>query len=277
MIERLFFLQTIIVLLLLAIKGSYQIALKKTKREFGEGWYHASDLPNHNEYLIPTAIPGADFSLEVNLPPVRASPPSLSINDHPEIAIISNSIEKPVMEQQEVPPPSSDGSAIIPEVPPPAIPVNAVAANVPNTRGAVFLGSGSLGVLSLGNGAYALGSGSLGYSENRIRPNPNAQAPRPPPIVASPNLIPAAVQSPNPYPSYIQNPAPGQPPLSVDQNGYEFLAPERVGFGMINPLTPPRLKVTQQFAAPTANRRSYPQYLSANFDYQFDQSFRHLG
>lgn len=274
-----FCLQTHIVLLLLTVKGSYQIALKKTKREFEQGWYHASDLPSHSKYLIPTAIPGADFSLDVNLPPVRVSSPSLSINQHPEIAVISNSIDKPVMEQQEAPPPPSDGSAIIPEVPPPAIPVNAVAANVPNTRGAVFLGSGSLGVLSLGNGAYALGSGSLGYSENRIRPNPNVQAPRPPPILASPNLVPAAVPSPNPYPSYVPGfaPAPGQLPLPVDQNGYEFLAPERVGFGMINPLTPPRLKVTQQFAAPTANRRSYPQYLSANFDYQFDQSLRHLG
>lgn len=37
-------------------------------------------------------------------------------------------------------------------MPPPAVPVNAVASNVPSNQGATFLGSGSLGVVDLGNG-----------------------------------------------------------------------------------------------------------------------------
>lgn len=87
--------------------------------------------------------------------------PSYSFADH-------NSIEKPVEEPQEYVPPQSVGSATIPLIPPPAIPVNAVASNVPTANGAVYLGSGSIGVVQLSNGAYALGSGSLGYSGELI-------------------------------------------------------------------------------------------------------------
>lgn len=66
----------------------------------------------------------------------------------------SNAIDKPVDEPQEIVPPQSTGNAIIPYYPPPATPVNAAAANVPARMGAVFLGSGSLGVIDLGGGKF---------------------------------------------------------------------------------------------------------------------------
>ncbi|CAH0560917.1 unnamed protein product [Brassicogethes aeneus] len=178
--------------------------------------------------------------------------------------VVSNSIDKPVQEAQEVIPPTSLGRAIIPENPPPATPVNAVAANIPMSQGALFLGSGSLGVVDLGNGVYALGSGSLGYSNRRSNPRPSIKSPLYPPIPASPNQIRAAVPSSippplNPLPSYMPvsmsidyndpllNYLPQPPP---DENGYEYLAPNRVGFG--SPLNyVPRIKPTMNFATPT--------------------------
>lgn len=87
----------------------------------------------------------ADFGLKVTLPLAKAQ--SIAIP-----AASSNSIEKPVEEPQEYVPPQSIGTAILPQMPPPATPVNAAAANVPSQRGAVFLGSGALGVVALGHG-----------------------------------------------------------------------------------------------------------------------------
>ncbi|CAG9861695.1 unnamed protein product [Phyllotreta striolata] len=163
-----------------------------------------------------------------------------------------NSIEKPVQESQEYVPPQSVGSAVIPELPPPAVPVNAAAANVPGDGNSIFLGSGALGVLNLGGGAYVLGSGALGYSEIRRNPRPNIRASTLPPIQASPNLLPAAVNSPE-RPrqravfSYSFPTGHGSP---VNQNEYEFLAPSQAGFG--DPLPPGRLKITNTYAVPTA-------------------------
>ncbi|XP_044748580.1 uncharacterized protein LOC123309493 isoform X2 [Coccinella septempunctata] len=177
--------------------------------------------------------------------------PTYSFPDH-------NSIEKPVEEPQEYVPPQSMGSATIPLIPPPAIPVNAAASNVPSSNGAVYLGSGSIGVVQLSNGAYALGSGSLGYSDGRSQPRPSSKFPVYPPLPASPNLIPAAV------PSQPQ-PAPPSPPHSRtqrfeytfpvmhnhlrDPNTYEVLRPETVSFGTAprRPPRPPRM----HFATPT--------------------------
>ncbi|KYB28023.1 uncharacterized protein LOC103312712 isoform X1 [Tribolium castaneum] len=199
-----------------------------------------------------------DFNLNVDLPaPRRLPPPSVAhvSRQAPPIHILSsNSLEKPVMESQEYIPPQSFGTAVLPQMPPPATPVNAAASNIPANRGAVFLGSGSLGVVSLGNGAYALGSGSIGYSGNRAQPRPTGTVPVYPPLPASPNLIPAAVPSPSPQQPLGLNydyPLLNVPQVpQVDQNGYEYLPPNRVGFGAPNPPRP--LRTRQQFATPTA-------------------------
>ncbi|RZC41364.1 hypothetical protein BDFB_003682 [Asbolus verrucosus] len=190
------------------------------------------------------------------------------------------------MESQEIIPPQSVGTAIIPRVPPLATPVNAVASNVPASGGAVYLGSGSIGVVDLGNGAYALGSGSIGYSGNRSRPRPNAMVPVYPPIPASPNLIPAAVPSPAPMPPgtvfQIPNNLDFNHPFfnvpqvpQVDQNGYEYLPPNRVGFGTPTP-RPPTVKTRMQFATPTALQLQpqIPQGLPP-VNYDFDISLGH--
>lgn len=261
----------------LALLGfpSEQSRLPKTKRGYLLGDYSThSDLS-----LSPTGWKGSnipiryhgvynpspihlvntdDFNLNVELPgPRRVPAPSVAFipkQSRPLHVLSTNSLEKPVMESQEYIPPQSFGTAVLPQMPPPATPVNAAASNIPSTRGAVFLGSGALGVVSLGNGAYALGSGSIGYSGNRAQPRPTGTVPVYPPLPASPNLIPAAVPSPQPpqpitldfnYP--LLN-VPQVPQL--DQNGYEYLPPNRVGFGTPNPPRP--IRVRQQFATPTA-------------------------
>ncbi|XP_018561403.1 uncharacterized protein LOC108903646 [Anoplophora glabripennis] len=192
----------------------------------------------------------SDIDLNVDLTGARHRGPQLH-----EIAslnyIVSNSIDKPVQEAQDNVPPQSLATAIIPPVPPPAIPINAVAANVPAERGAVFLGSGSLGVIDLGGGAYALGSGSIGYSRVRANPRSSFKAPLLPPVQAAPNLLPAAVPSPEPpQPPVFDFNHPllgGRPP--VDENGYEYLPPSSVSFG--DPLPPRPLKTTMAFATPS--------------------------
>lgn len=180
--------------------------------------------------------------------PLNFNYPSYSFPEH-------NSIEKPVDEPQEYVPPQSVGSAGIPLIPPPATPVNAVAANVPSANGAVYLGSGSIGVVQLSNGAYALGSGSLGYSDGRSQTRSSSNEPSYPPLPASPNLIPAAVPS-----QPIQTPPastmqrfeytfPVMGTYGQDPNTYEILRPETVAFGTAprRPPRPPRM----HFATPT--------------------------
>ncbi|KAG5882858.1 hypothetical protein JTB14_034578 [Gonioctena quinquepunctata] len=195
----------------------------------------------------------------------------------------SNAVDKPVQESQEFIPPQSTGTAIIPMNPPPATPVNAAAFNVPANGGAVFLGSGSLGVIDLGGGAYALGSGALGYSERRSNPRSSFRAPLLPPVQAAPNLIPAAVNSPplppqgRPIVQY-SFPVSGQQ-KPTDENGYEFLPPNQVGFG--DPLPPRPLKTRNAFATPTALQLPpQPPQLPQSFQaiqplesYQSSQSF----
>ncbi|KAL3265454.1 hypothetical protein HHI36_009658 [Cryptolaemus montrouzieri] len=183
---------------------------------------------------------------------------SLNFN-FPEISAAShNSVEKPVDEPQEYVPPQSVGAASVPLMPPPAVPVNAVAANVPSANGAVYLGSGSIGVVRLGNGVFALGSGALGYSDGRSQTRPSSNVPVYPRLPASPNLIPAAV------PSQPQIQPPAQPfPMTQgfeytfpvgnrfqDPNSYEILRPERAGFGM--PVVRPPRPLRMHFATPTA-------------------------
>lgn len=187
------------------------------------------------------------------IPQAAVASPYRSVSRQP-LRIVGNSIDKPIIEAQEYIPPQSTGTAILPQMPPPAVPVNAVASNIPASGGAVFLGSGSIGVVDLGNGAYALGSGALGYSENRARPRPTTTVPVYPPIKASPDLIPAAVPTPQP-PQFgfidYTHPYLGVPQLpQIDQNGYEYLPPNRVGFGEPNPPRP--IRTRQQFATPTA-------------------------
>ncbi|KAJ8978490.1 hypothetical protein NQ317_009118 [Molorchus minor] len=149
--------------------------------------------------------------------------------------ITSNAIDKPVQEAQEYVPPQSIGTAIIPQVPPPATPVNLVASNGPANGGAVFLGSGALGVIDLGGGNNQNTSSS--------------------PVRAAPNLIPAAVPSPQPQQTPVINfnnaYLGGQPPIR-DRNGYEYLRPDKIGFG--NPLPPRPLKTTMAFATPSAQQ-----------------------
>lgn len=89
----------------------------------------------------------ANYDFKISLPLQQAHALPIPI-------AASNSVEKPVEEPQEYVPPQSIGQAILPEVPPPATPVNAAASNVQAPRGAVFLGSGSLGVVDLGNGTW---------------------------------------------------------------------------------------------------------------------------
>ncbi|XP_050507507.1 uncharacterized protein LOC126885118 isoform X2 [Diabrotica virgifera virgifera] len=167
--------------------------------------------------------------------------------------IISNSLEKPVQESQEyIPSQQSLGPAVIPQYPPLATPVNAAASNVPSNENAVFLGSGSIGVVNLGGGAYVLGSGSLGYSEIRRNPRTSLLMPTLPPIQAHPSLLPAAVNSPEitqPKPIFSYSYPQGQS-FPNDPNEYEFLTPDQVGFG--DPLPPRRLKITNAYAVPTS-------------------------
>ncbi|XP_072386030.1 uncharacterized protein [Diabrotica undecimpunctata] len=167
--------------------------------------------------------------------------------------ILSNSLEKPVQESQEyIPPQQSLGPAVIPDYPPPATPVNAAASNVPSNGNAVFLGSGSIGVVNLGGGAYVLGSGSLGYSEIRRNPRTSIHVPILPPIQAHSSLLPAAVNSPEitqPKPIFSYSYPQGQK-FPNDPNEYEFLTPDQVGFG--DPLPPRPLKITNTYAVPTS-------------------------
>ncbi|XP_063903247.1 splicing factor, proline- and glutamine-rich-like [Zophobas morio] len=265
--------QLITILALIGLQPAYNAKLKKSKRGSLLGDYSLTDSPPSFTYsddlnIAPTGwkVTTGDFNLNVDLPPPRHLPPpaiSQTIIPRPvaSYGIVSNSLDKPVMEGQEYIPSPGIGTAILPQMPQPAIPVNAVASNIPASRGAVFLGSGSIGVVSLGNGAYALGSGSLGYSENRSRPRPTANVPVYPPIRATPDLLPAAVPTPLPpqpappiggfYPGSIDFGGPFLVPQKpqLDQNGYEYLPPNRVGFGQPNPPRPPRTR--QQFATPT--------------------------
>ncbi|XP_066252524.1 uncharacterized protein [Euwallacea similis] len=179
----------------------------------------------------------------------------------------SNSVEKPVQELSDPVPQMPRGTAVIPLTPPPAVPVNAAAANVPAARGAVFLGSGSLGVVHLGNGAFALGSGGIGYSDMRQQPRHSGMSPLFPPLPANPRLLPAAT------PSQVLTPIPqanlsgqltsngvqfSQPfftstPSSQaqnDPNGYERLNPNAVGFGMPTSMVRP-LKTRMNYATIT--------------------------
>lgn len=93
-----------------------------------------------------------DINLKVDLTNPRYQRKPHLQHVQPLNYIVSNSIEKPVREAQDYVPPQSVGTAIIPPIPPPATPINAAAANVPAERGAVFLGSGALGVIDLGGG-----------------------------------------------------------------------------------------------------------------------------
>ncbi|CAH1963564.1 unnamed protein product [Acanthoscelides obtectus] len=143
-------------------------------------------------------------------------------------------------------------TAIIPLLPPPATPVqitrpnNAANAN----GGAVFLGSGALGVVALGGGAYVLGSGGLGYSNRRSNPRASFRHPLLPPVRASADLIPAAVNTPQMQQFQgVQFSYPPGSPLPRDQNGYEYLPPDRVAFG--DPLPPRPLKTTNSYATPS--------------------------
>ncbi|XP_057661890.1 uncharacterized protein LOC130897181 [Diorhabda carinulata] len=184
--------------------------------------------------------------------------------------ILTNSLEKPVQESQEYIPPQSIAVAIIPSYPPPATPVNAAASNVPGNGNAVFLGSGSIGVVHLGGGAYVLGSGGLGYSEKRRNPRPSIRSSTLPPIRAHPNLLPAAVNSQRtsqqtPIFSYTY---PTGQQFPIDANGYEYLTPNKVGFG--DPLPPRPLKVTNTYAVPTSLQSS--QFISPTTQYSPPQT-----
>lgn len=155
----------------------------------------------------------------------------------------SNSVEKPVQEVSDSVPPQPRSTAVIPLQPPPAVPVNAAAANVPSTQGAVFLGSGSLGVINLGNGlwfdssfdfnvliflfigAFALGSGGIGYSDRRQQPRPSGTSPLFPPLAASPNLVPAATPSQPPNPIIPGNLSGQTAPIGGIQFNQPFLVP----------------------------------------------------
>ncbi|KAJ8963003.1 hypothetical protein NQ314_005643 [Rhamnusium bicolor] len=138
--------------------------------------------PGVDQFLPISEYNQANVNLKVGLRGIRPNvDPHLAQIQVSQINYpVSNAVDKPVQEQQEFQPPQSAGTAIIPPRPPPAVPVNAVADNVPTGRGAVFLGSGSLGVIDLGGGAYALGSGSLGYSEMRSNPRSSFKSPPPP-------------------------------------------------------------------------------------------------
>nr|XP_023019921.1 actin cytoskeleton-regulatory complex protein PAN1-like [Leptinotarsa decemlineata] len=189
------------------------------------------------------------------------------LNQIPQIAYASsNAVDKPVQESQDFIPPQATGTVIIPRRPPPAIPVDTVGLNVPGKGGAVFLGSGSLGVLDLGGGAYALGSGSIGYSDRRSNPRSSFKAPLLPPVRATPNLIPAAVNSPLPpqqTPIFeYQFPVTGQ--LPTDQNGYEYLPPNRVGFGDPLPMRP--LKTRNAYATPSPLQLPPQEPVYSSFD-----------
>lgn len=127
-------------------------------------------------------------------------------------------------------------------------------------------------LIRLISGAYALGSGSIGYSNMRSNPRPSIKSPLFPPVQAAPNLIPAAVPSSIPPPA---NPLPAYDPVTVpvdyndplinylnpappkDANGYEYLPPNRVGFGSPLPRLP-RVKATMAFATPTALQVQQP-------------------
>ncbi|CAH1159896.1 unnamed protein product [Phaedon cochleariae] len=199
-------------------------------------------LPFH-QYTHP------DISFEADIEPNLRSQ---QLHRLPRIqSASSNAVDKPVQESQEYVPPQAAGTAVIPGMPPPATPVSAAAANVPGNGGAVFLGSGSLGVIDLGGGAYALGSGGLGYSDTRQNPRPSIRSPALPPIGADPNLVPAAVNTPQQDPSFVLHdyPLSADQPSQTDQNGYEFLRPDRVGFGDPLPIRP--LKTTNTYATPT--------------------------
>ncbi|CAH1371143.1 uncharacterized protein [Tenebrio molitor] len=270
--------QLIALVALIGLQASEGARISKSKRGFDAvtlGHGYSDDLT-----LSPSGwkVNTGDYNLQVDLPPPRHLPP-------PQIAIIqSNSLDKPVMEGQEYIPPQSIGAAVLPRMPIPATPVNAAAANIPASRGAVFLGSGSLGVVDLGNGAYALGSGSIGYSGSRSRPRPTAKVPVFPPIQAAPNLIPAAVPSPAPaqpippiglVPGSIDfnHPLLNVPQVpQVDQNGYEYLPPNRIGFGTPNPPRP--IRTRQQFATPTALQLQ-PQGPQFTDNIQFTVPFGH--
>nr|CAI5865694.1 unnamed protein product [Callosobruchus analis] len=141
-------------------------------------------------------------------------------------------------------------TAIIPLLPPPATPVQITRPNTPANAGAVFLGSGALGVVALGGGAYVLGSGGLGYSNRRSNPRASFRHPLLPPVRASADLIPAAVNAPQMQQLQgIQFNYPPGSQLPRDENGYEYLPPDRVAFG--DPLPPRPLKTTNSYATPT--------------------------
>ncbi|KAJ8915883.1 hypothetical protein NQ315_015494 [Exocentrus adspersus] len=159
--------------------------------------------PGVDEVLPLQSYESADVNLRVDLSDVRFQRRP-QLHQFPTISYISsNAVDKPVQESQDFVPPQS---LSFHHYHPPATPVNAAASNVPAQRGAVFLGSGAIGVVDLGGGAYALGSGSIGYSGQRSNPRSSFRAPLLPPVQAAPNLLPAAVPSSQPPPA----PAPAQ-------------------------------------------------------------------
>nr|CAH7722217.1 unnamed protein product [Callosobruchus chinensis] len=135
--------------------------------------------------------PGASATIDLTQQQVEPSQQQVNF-------VSSNDIEKPVDEIQEFVPTQTQGgqTAIIPLLPPPATPVQITRPNTPANGGAVFLGSGALGVVALGGGAYVLGSGGLGYSNRRSNPRASFRHPLLPPVRASADLIPAAVNAP---------------------------------------------------------------------------------
>nr|CAI5865693.1 unnamed protein product [Callosobruchus analis] len=99
-------------------------------------------------------------------------------------------------------------------------------------------------------GAYVLGSGGLGYSNRRSNPRASFRHPLLPPVRASADLIPAAVNAPQMQQLQgIQFNYPPGSQLPRDENGYEYLPPDRVAFG--DPLPPRPLKTTNSYATPT--------------------------
>lgn len=257
-------------LVLVALSLSEEAEVAKNKR----GSYRFYSILDNNQNNPATSgwtpIPYQTPGLGVYTQPTNPQNFNLKV-----VPIDSNSIEKPVQEYQEIIPPQSIGAAVLPQRPIPATPVNAAAANVPAQTGAVFLGGGSLGVVHLGNGAYALGAGSIGYSGNRAQPRSTYTVPVMPPLPATPNLIPAAVPSPvSQAPQVSSFPVGGMLGKGqvgrFDQNGYEFLPPNRIGFGMPL-LRPPTIRVRQQFATPTLPQRPVGPMVqnlpSASFDF----------